>query len=356
MIREWRGPSRFGSRRASPVHLVCGVIIVAGSAAGCAGTGVNAGATPARTPAASSPSAVDDPMSVRVMTFNIRYGTAPDGDDAWPRRRDQAVRVIKTFAPALLGLQEALRSQLDDIEAAMPELGEAGVGRDDGQRAGEYAAILYDRRRVTLLQQGTFWLSDTPEVPGSMTWGNRFPRVVTWGRFEERVRGETFYLFNTHWDHESQEARERGALLLMGRIATRAARRDPVLLTGDFNCGDANPAFKTLTQSFATVPDAAPLSDTFNAVHPSAEIVGTFHAFHGNSRGQKIDFVLASPEWQPIDAAIVRTSENGHYPSDHFPVTAIVKLVGPARVMMSSGRAGRVSSGKERIGRVFPGT
>ena len=320
MIPEPAGPSRF---------LMCGAIILAGCVAGCAGAGVNAGA-PAPTRVAPRPGAGDDPMSLRVMTFNIRYGTAPDGDDAWPRRRGQAVRVIKTFAPALLGLQEALRSQLDDIEAAMPELGEAGVGRDDGQRAGEYAAILYDRRRVTLLQQGTFWLSDTPQVPGSMTWGNRYPRVVTRGRFEERVRGATLYLFNTHWDHESQEARERGALLMMERMAARTAPRDPVLLTGDFNCGDTNPAFRTLTHSFATIPGAPVLMDTFYGVHPSSAMVGTFHGFHGDSSGQQIDFVLASQGWQPIEAAIVRTSENGHYPSDHFPVTAIVKLVGVA--------------------------
>jgi endonuclease/exonuclease/phosphatase family metal-dependent hydrolase len=317
--------SRWGLELARAVHLVCGLIIVAAGAPGCAGGGVSA-----HTGVAPRASAGQDPLSFRVMTFNIRYGTAPDGEDAWPKRRDQAIRVIKTFAPALLGVQEALRAQLDDIEAAMPELGEAGVGRDDGQRAGEYAAILYDRRRVTLLQQGTFWLSDTPEVPGSMTWGNRYPRVATWARFEESARGETFYLFNTHWDHESQEARERGALLLMQRMSARAAPKDPVLLTGDFNCGDTNPAFKTLTRSFTTMAGAPVLTDTFHAVHPGSDGLGTYHAFHGKSGGQKIDFVLASEGWQLIDAEIVRTSENGHYPSDHFPVTAIVKLTGMA--------------------------
>src|SRR3954462_1568528 len=174
-------------------------------AGGCAGLAPRA-AAPAPPPPAGPPGAL------RVMTFNVRYGTAPDGPDAWPLRRPLALRVIADFAPALLGLQEALRGQLDDLARAFPRYGEIGVGRDDGAQGGEYAAILYDRQRLTPLASGRFWLSDTPEVPGSMTWGNRFPRIVTWARFADGARGgATFTVFDTHWDHESQPARERGA-------------------------------------------------------------------------------------------------------------------------------------------------
>ena len=252
------------------------------------------------------------------MTFNIRYGTAPDGDNAWPLRRDLLLGVIRAFDPAVLGLQEALHAQLEELSRALPDLGQLGVGRDDGVQGGEYAAILYDRRRLTPVAQGTFWLSDTPEVPGSMTWGNRFPRVVTWARFRDQMLGATFYVYDTHWDHESQLARERGGALLRARIAARAEPGDPVLLTGDFNAGESEPAFRAML--------ASGLIDTFRVVEPSATGVGTYHAFRGDRGGPKIDAVLASPEWRVLDAGIVHTGDGGRYPSDHFPVTATLAL------------------------------
>jgi endonuclease/exonuclease/phosphatase family metal-dependent hydrolase len=297
--------------RLAPLLWCC----LAAAAAGCAAV------THGPEPAASAPgdrTALRVPAALRVMTFNVRYGTAPDGPDAWPLRRPIALGVIADFGPAVLGLQEALRFQLDEIERALPVYGEVGVGRDDGAQAGEYAAILFDRRRLTLLEQGAFWLSDTPTVPGSMTWGNRFPRVVTWARFEDRVARATFYVFDTHWDHESQPSRERSARLMLERIAARAAPGDPVLVTGDFNSGEDNPAFRALL--------ASDLTETFRALHPSARDVRTFHAFKGDRRGDKIDAVLVSRQWRILDADIVHTSAGGRYPSDHFPVTATVVL------------------------------
>jgi endonuclease/exonuclease/phosphatase family metal-dependent hydrolase len=151
-----------------------------------------------------------------------------------------------------------------------------------------------------------------------MTWGNRFPRVVTWARFEDRATSTTFYVFDTHWDHESQPSRERSARLMLERIAARAAPREPVLVTGDFNSGEDNPAFRALL--------ASDLTETFRALHPSAPEVRTFHAFKGDRRGDKIDAVLVSPQWRILGADIVHTSAGGRYPSDHFPVTATVTL------------------------------
>ncbi|MBW3555105.1 MAG: endonuclease/exonuclease/phosphatase family protein, partial [Gemmatimonadetes bacterium] len=156
--------------------------------------------------------AASSDAALRVMTFNVRYGTAPDGADAWPHRRAQLLRVVTDHDPDVLGLQEALRFQVDEIRAAMDEPGEVvGVGRDDGAEAGEYSAILYDRGRLALLDQGTFWLSDTPSVPGSTSWGNRIPRIATWARLRDTATDTSFYVVNTHWDHESQNARERSA-------------------------------------------------------------------------------------------------------------------------------------------------
>jgi endonuclease/exonuclease/phosphatase family metal-dependent hydrolase len=260
------------------------------------------------------------------MTFNIRYGTAPDGDDAWPHRRELVLRVVRDFDPHVLGVQEALKFQLDAIEQELRQYGRIGVGRDDGGEAGEYSAILYDRRRLAPLDQGTFWLSDTPEVPGSTTWGNRITRIATWARFADRTSGANFYVFNTHFDHESQPSRERSALLVLERIAARPPPAEPIVLMGDFNAGEDNPAFQTLLTFRRGASDATRFVDTFRAVHPSVTNVGTFHGFRGAAGGAKIDAILVSPEWAALDAAIVRTSENGRYPSDHFPVTATLRL------------------------------
>jgi len=262
----------------------------------------------------------------RVMTFNIRYGTANDGDNAWPRRRDLVFRVIREFRPHVLGLQEALRSQLDDLGAALPAYREVGVGRDDGKHQGEYAAILYDSARFQLERDGTFWLSDRPEAPGSMTWGNRIPRICTWAVLRERGSGRTLHVYNVHWDHESQASRERSARLLLDRIAAREPAGTPVIVTGDFNAGEANAAFRALVGDPAT-----PLRDTFRDLHPDAGTVGTFNAFRGESDGEKIDAILVSHGWRVVHAAIVRDNDGGRYPSDHFPVTATLRLDGEAR-------------------------
>jgi len=161
---------------------------------------------------ASGESSADKP-ELLVMTFNIRYGTADDGENSWDKRKDLVFDVLRRNDPDVVGLQEALRSQLDDIRAALPQYGEIGVGRDDGKTAGEYSAILYKKDRLTVAESGTFWLSDTPETCGSITWGNACTRVCTWGWFVQKQAGKPFYIFNTHMDHVSQYSRERSAIL-----------------------------------------------------------------------------------------------------------------------------------------------
>lgn len=307
------------SRRAnagSGLHrfVVAAMLLLAGAAC----TGVR----PAERPDASLPA-----DAIRAMTFNIRYGTASDAEHAWPLRRHLTFRAIRDFAPTVLGVQEALRFQLDEIARELPGFGELGVGREDGIEEGEYSAILYDRQRLELLEHGTFWLSDSPTVPGSVSWGNRITRLATWARFRDRASpGVTFYVFNTHWDHESQPARERSAALIIERIRARAHADDPVLLMGDFNAGEDNAAYRALLAPRDAVQGNVPLYDTFRAVHPDARETGTYHAFRGDRSGPKIDAILTSPEWETLAAEIVLMNENGLYPSDHFPVTATVRL------------------------------
>ena len=253
-----------------------------------------------------------------VTTFNIRYGTAADGENRWELRRDLVFDVLRAQHADVVGVQEALRFQLDEIGAAFPEYRELGEGRDDGDTLGEYTAILYRHDRLEVLEHGTFWLSPTPEVVASTGWGNRITRICTWARFRDRRTARVFHVFNVHFDHESQPSRQRSAELVAERIRGRASP-DEVVVLGDFNAGEGNPARRHLL-------DAVPLRDAFRVTHPRADDVGTFNGFEGIRTGEMIDAVLVTRGWNIVEAHIDRTTRDGRYPSDHFPVTARLRL------------------------------
>ena len=218
---------------------------------------------------------------VRVMTFNIRYASAPDGENAWAKRRELVVSTIEGFDPDVLGLQEAEQSQIDALAQALPDMCSIGVGRE-ANGGGEYSAIFYRRSRFDLMAADTFWLSATPEAPGSRTWGNALPRIVTWARLLDRTDRRRFSVFNTHWDHQSEPARVASAALLAERVAARVAAGDPVLVTGDFNSAEDSPAILSLTRHGDLV------SDTFRRIHEK-EVAGTAHGFSGQAGARKID-------------------------------------------------------------------
>jgi endonuclease/exonuclease/phosphatase family metal-dependent hydrolase len=263
----------------------------------------------------------------------ISHGTADDGEDAWEKRRDLCLSVIRKHSPDVIGLQEALRFQIDEIRAAMPVYGEVGVGRDDGKTTGEYSAILYRTDRFTIASSGTFWFSETPEVIASKTWGNEITRICTWARLIEPDTRAAFTMFNLHLDHRSEPSRRKSAELLAHRILARPDSREPVVVTGDFNCGEKSPAIQFLLGQNAAAVEGSKgvaewtgMRDTFRIVHPHAASVGTFHAFKGETSGEKIDYIFVQPRTEVIDATIDRTSRDGRYPSDHYAVTARVRL------------------------------
>lgn len=251
---------------------------------------------------------------LHVMSFNIRYGTAEDGPDSWPNRRDHVISFLRRRQPDLVGLQEALRSQLNEIGAALTQYGRIGAGRDDGREAGEHAAILYRADRFDVIDSGTFWFSDTPEVPGSRSWGNQVTRIATWAHLRDRRSGLRFFMYNVHLDHESQFSREQSVRLLLRRIAARRPR-DPVIVTGDFNAGESNPALIAMRER---------LVDTFRAARPGDTVTGTFNSFRGDSTGERIDYIFADSALVVRDAAIVRERPTGRDLSDHFPVAAVL--------------------------------
>jgi endonuclease/exonuclease/phosphatase family metal-dependent hydrolase len=266
-----------------------------------------------------------------VMSFNIRLGTANDGEDHWTKRKDMLFDLLKEQNADLVGLQEAFRFQVDEILAALPMYAVVGVGRDDGRAGGEASSILFRRDRFHVAESGTFWFSDTPDIAGTKTWGNRYNRISSWARFIDRD-GSAFYMYNLHLDHEVQVSREKSADLLLARIQTRSYPTEPVIVTGDFNSGEGNTAIHRLT-GVPGLQGALPAAfvDTFRALYPTEKTVGTFNGFKfGLVEGDKIDYVLVQPGVKVLSAAIVRTSRNNRYPSDHFPVTARIMLPAPA--------------------------
>jgi endonuclease/exonuclease/phosphatase family metal-dependent hydrolase len=291
---------------------------------------VLAGTVPAQAqaPPESATSSVVFGEPLTVMSFNIRYGTARDGENHWTERRAMLFDLIREQDADIVGLQEALDFQIDEIIAAAPAYAAVGVGRDDGGAQGEYSAILFRRNRLHVAEAGTFWFSDTPTVPGSRSWGNNITRICTWARFVNRD-GRGFYVFNLHLDHQSQPSRERSTQLLRERIDARAVGTDPVVIAGDFNVGEDNPALATLTGGTGAgrPSDEAPFVDTYRVVRPDQQPSGTFTGFtFGNIEGPKIDYVLVQPGTDVQRADILRDSRNERYPSDHFPVIARVRL------------------------------
>jgi endonuclease/exonuclease/phosphatase family metal-dependent hydrolase len=254
--------------------------------------------------------------TLNVMSFNIRYGTADDGPNRWELRRGPLLDVLKAHDPDVLGLQEALHFQIDEILAALPDYRMIGVGRRDGGQGGEYSPILYRGTRLTVQRAGTFWFSGTPDIVASNTWGNAIERICTWALFEDK-QGRPFFVYNLHLDHVSQPSRERSVGLLLDRIAVRAPTA-PVIVMGDFNTGEANPATQAMLKVFR---------DTYRVRHPDATEVGTANQFTlGRTGGDKIDYVFVEPETAVLSADIVRTAVGGKYPSDHFPVIAHIRF------------------------------
>lgn len=262
--------------------------------------------------------------TLNVMSFNIRYGTANDGDNHWKKRKELVFDIFRNHHPDVAGVQEVLHFQLKQLDAALPEFGRIGVGRDDGKTKGEYAVILYRKNRFEIKSSGEFWLSDTPQIPGSKNWGNTIPRICTWARLLDKPNQQHFYFYNTHWDHQSQPSRIKAARQLARHIKNRR-HQDPVIVTGDFNAGETNPAILYLK---GQTPDITPepLTDSYRQIKPIINHDGTFNGFTGKRNGEKIDAILISPNIQTIKANILHDNTNNRYPSDHFPITATLSL------------------------------
>ena len=270
----------------------------------------------------------DGALELRLTTFNIRNeGNRDPNERAWSNRTSGAVRLIRKLDPDVLGMQELSHGQAADLWASLPEYEFFGRARENGERKGEYAGIFYRADRFSPGGEGgTFWLSGTPEKPGSATWGNSYPRVATWLRLVDRASGRGFYVFNTHLDHRHQGSREEAAVLIAKRIEGRRNATEPVILLGDFNAELTNPALAYLSGRAGTVAGSqrqwkSPLTETYQSLHPGGKAPKTLH-FWGTREGWKVDHILVSKGARVLDAAVA--PDTLPFSSDHFPVTARV--------------------------------
>ena len=253
--------------------------------------------------------------ALRIMSFNIRLPAESDGVDYWETRKPLAVRMLREQQPDVIGLQELVKAQADYLARELPQYAWFGRGREaDG--GGEHMGVFYRKDRLTVIESGDFWLSDTPDVAGSITWGHPHPRMVTWALFEQRSDGRRFYLFNTHLPYrdEDEAARLKGAQAIARRLAT-LPDDVPVVLTGDFN---------TTPDSDAHAVLAGTLQDAWTTAPRVEGIDATFHGFTGRA-DRRIDWIFVRGA-QLESITSVTTRWNNRYPSDHFPLVATLRL------------------------------
>ncbi|MEE2608946.1 MAG: endonuclease/exonuclease/phosphatase family protein [Pseudomonadota bacterium] len=256
---------------------------------------------------------------LKVMSFNIRYNNPNDGEHTWPNRKNRVASVIRFHGADLIGMQEALRDQIEDLQQLLPEYSWIGVGRDDGVDAGEFSPFFYRRDQFEVIDQGTFWLSETPELPGSRSWDAAITRLANWARLKDLRNNRSFFYLNTHFDHRGEQARTESARLIVSRLQIMAAN-EPIIVTGDFNVPPSTETYQIMT---ASLRDSRLLSIT-----PPHGPEGTFSGFTvvPGSSYRRIDYIFVAEGIKVQRYGVISDQWNGNYPSDHLPVLAELLL------------------------------
>lgn len=263
---------------------------------------------------------------IKVMSFNIRYGAARDGENHWKNRSYLVAETIKMFDPDLLGAQEVLKFQATFLQQVLPNYGFHGVGREDGSENGEYVPVMYKRDRFKAIDSGHFWLSETPEVAGSKSWDSSLPRMVSWVQLKDlNNEGASFVFLNTHFDHRGKSARLESARLIRQRAEEIMGKSLPFIITGDFNTTEDGQPYDALVTG--SEGNKIPIIDSFRQANQERNPdESSSSRWTGNRKGTRIDWVLHSGEFKTLQSVINYTNEDGRYPSDHYPVQAILRL------------------------------
>ena len=257
--------------------------------------------------------------SLSVITFNMRYDNPEDGPNNWRFRRERIAGVIKAQEVDVLGTQELLSNQFNDLSGLLTGYQGVGVGRLDGAESGEYCAVFFRKDRFTLLDSGTFWLSETPEVVGSLGWDGACERIATWVVLRDRDGRELFFI-DTHLDHVGQVARDEGVSLLMKRIETLSGGR-PVILTGDFN-SEPGSSVVAHVQKDGVLRDAKAIAAQRSGTDWSFSDFGQIP----EAERPLLDYIFVSGDIEAVRYEVLPDIFDGGYVSDHAPVMAVVKI------------------------------
>ena len=251
---------------------------------------------------------------LKLISFNLRNSGGEDGSNRWEHRRHATERMIREEAPDLFGVQEALADQLQYLDESCPQYARVGVGRDDGDKAGETMAIYYRHDRFELVNSGTLWLSETPETP-SRGWDGACNRTVTWVELRDKTSGTSFFYSNTHLAHQGRQAREEGIKLLV-EIVGKVAGKAPAILGGDFNSPTDSPIFRPLVRFMKSARDKAPESDN----------EGTFNGFGTAPDTIVIDHIYFRGKLRCLQFRTLKGDYGAPYISDHYPIEMVFTL------------------------------
>lgn len=263
-------------------------------------------------------------VPVRVMTWNIRYDNPDDGVHAWPVRRDTLLSFMTSQHVDVFCIQEGLKHQVDFLKSGLAGFDVRGVGRDDGKEQGEYAAIYFRTSRFSCRNAGTFWLSPTPDVP-SKGWDAALPRIVTWVRLFDSLARDEVFVFNTHFDHQGVQARERSAELIREKVRAIAGTA-PFVLTGDFNTGAKDSCYRLLVSRSGSPPYFNDAMTRTLLPHDGPVVTYTGFPFVSDIPRERIDFIFVNDAARVHRHAILDARRGPGYISDHLPVTADVIL------------------------------
>ena len=252
------------------------------------------------------------PKELKVMSYNIRLGVGKDGTNSWQYRAPATIAMLEAQKPDVFGVQEAYGFQIAFIEEYCKNFKSVGVGREDGKKKGEYMSIFWNKKTVSLLKWGTFWLSETPEKP-SKGWDADCIRTATWALMKDKKTGKKFYFVNTHLDHKGAEAQKNGLKLIVDRIASINPQGYPMVLTGDFNIKPNNPALTDLDKIMHSTRKIASKTDSRN----------TFNGWSVKETDMIIDYIYVSgfsecPEYRTVTEKYVERP----FVSDHYPVVS----------------------------------
>ncbi|MEL7535325.1 MAG: endonuclease/exonuclease/phosphatase family protein, partial [Bacteroidota bacterium] len=254
----------------------------------------------------------EEDFKLSIMSFNLRFDTEEDGDNKWDNRKEACLSMLGESNPSIFGIQEGLQSQVSFLDENLPDYHYVGVGRDDGETAGEYSAIYYLKDRFELLDQGNFWLSESPDVP-SLGWDANNIRIVSWAALQDREHNKTLYVFNTHFDHKGKTAREESAKLIIEKVKEIATAEAAVYLIGDFNVLAGNSVLE-------------PILDEYDDARQYAGR-GEAKSYNGWGRwylNRDIDFIFFK-NVEGLSFQTISADYGVPYLSDHYPIIGYFK-------------------------------